>query len=342
MKRFTGYMHGIDLGGWLSQCDHTPERYETFITEADFRTVKEWGLDHVRIPVDYDLVEEKDGTYKEEGFAILQRAIDWCGKYGLNMILDLHKTYGFSFDDGEHESGFFEEPAYQERFYRLWEQFASRYGKYADRLSFELLNEVTDDAYAGIWNAVAAECISRIRKIAPEVHILIGGCWHNDIRMLEKLDPPADDRIVYNFHLYEPLIFTHQGAYWVDSMDTAFRMRLHSSYADYEAYSKQQIPNRPSLWQKYDGSKMFGIEYFEDFLAEAVRIAEARNTALYCGEYGVIDLAEPEDTLDWYRMVCTCFDRLGIGRAAWSFREMDFGLIDPHADSIRKELIRVL
>ena len=56
----------------------------------------------------------------------------------------------------------------------------------------------------------------------------------------------------------------------------------------------------------------------------------------------MIDLAEPEDTLDWYRMVCTCFDRLGIGRAAWSFREMDFGLIDPHADSIRKELIRVL
>jgi len=342
MKRFTGYMHGIDLGGWLSQCDHTPERYETFITEADFRTVKEWGMDHVRIPVDYDLVEEKDGTYKESGFAILQRAVDWCGKYGLNMILDLHKTFGFSFDDGEQESGFFENPVYQERFYRLWEQFACRYGKYADRLSFELLNEVTDESYSEIWNAVAAECISRIRKIVPGIHILIGGCWNNDIRMLKKLDPPADENIVYNFHLYEPLIFTHQGAYWIPSMDTDFRMRLRSSYADYKAYSGQQIPDRPAYVQKFDSSRIFGIEFFEDFLSEAVQVAEAENAALYCGEYGVINLAEPEDVLDWYRMVCACFDRFGIGRAAWSYREMDFGLADERMDGIRPELLRLL
>ena len=59
-------------------------------------------------------------------------------------------------------------------------------------------------------------------------------------------------------------------------------------------------------------------------------------------EYGMISLADPEDTMDWYRMVCTCFDRYGIGRAAWSFREMDFGLIDPHADSIRERLLKVL
>ena len=25
MRRFNGYMHGIDIGGWLSQCDYSKE-----------------------------------------------------------------------------------------------------------------------------------------------------------------------------------------------------------------------------------------------------------------------------------------------------------------------------
>ena len=159
-----GYMQGINLGGWLSQCDHTRERYDTFIREEDFARIAAWGLDHVRVPVDYDLVEDAAGNYREEGFGYIRKAVDWCGRYGLNMVLDLHKTYGFSFDDGEEEHGFFEAPAYQERFYRLWEQFAERFGGFSDRLAFELLNEVTEKSYSDKWNEIAAECIRRIRR----------------------------------------------------------------------------------------------------------------------------------------------------------------------------------
>ena len=113
--REKGFYRGVDLGGWLSQCDYSEDRYNNFITEKDFEVVKSWGLDHVRIPVDYNLVEDAEGNYKEEGFARLQKAIDWCRKYGLHMILDLHKTFGFSFDIGENETGFFENEEYMER-----------------------------------------------------------------------------------------------------------------------------------------------------------------------------------------------------------------------------------
>ena len=108
MKKFKGYMHGINLGGWLSQCNHTKERYDNFITEDDFKVIKSWGLDHIRIPVDYNLVEDDDGNYIEEGFDYIKRAIETCKKLGLNVVLDLHKTFGYSFDDGENESGFFD------------------------------------------------------------------------------------------------------------------------------------------------------------------------------------------------------------------------------------------
>ncbi len=76
MKDFSGYMHGVNLGGWLSQCDHTKERYDTFITEKDIETIKSWGMDHIRGHEDYDLGEDKEENYKEEGFGYIAKAIN--------------------------------------------------------------------------------------------------------------------------------------------------------------------------------------------------------------------------------------------------------------------------
>ena len=59
MRRFVGFEKGINLGGWLSQTELTREHMDTFITEEDFRKIKAMGLDHVRLPIDYELVEEE-------------------------------------------------------------------------------------------------------------------------------------------------------------------------------------------------------------------------------------------------------------------------------------------
>ena len=63
---------------------------------------------------------------------------------------------------------------------------------------------------------------------------------------------------------------------------------------------------------------------------------------LYCGEYGVIDRVPPEQALVWYRAIHAAFEDCGIGRAAWSYRQMDFGLSDSRMDPVRPELIRYL
>ena len=346
MRDFTGYVHGINLGGWLSQCDYSEDRYNSFITEKDFEVVKNWGLDHVRIPVDYNLVEDAEGNYKEEGFARLQKAIDWCRKYGLHMILDLHKTFGFSFDIGENETGFFENEEYQERFYRLWEEFAKRYGMNTDMLCFELLNEVTDKAYCDTWNRVSTTCIKRIRAFAPDMRIIIGGYYNNSIEGLKDIAEPVDDKVVYTFHCYEPLIFTHQGAHWVDGMNTSFRMPFESTYKQYAENSASNFGSWQSLEVSnlagFDPEKQLGIEYFEKLVEEAIRVAEERNVPLYCGEYGVINFATPEDTMKWYRQICACFDKHHIARAAWIYKEMDFGIADAYLDSVRDEVLKCI
>ena len=280
MKLLEGYMHGINLGGWFSQCDHTKERYDTFIQEADIEKISSWGLDHIRVPIDYDLVEDNEGNYKEEGFGYIDKVLEWAGKYGLNMVLDLHKTFGFSFDDGEAEDGFFEKEEYQERFYKLWDKLSARYGKYSDRLCFEILNEVTDKEYCEPWNRISTECIRRIRVNAPTIKILLGGYYNNSIEALKDLALPVDENIVYNFHCYEPLVFTHQGGYWVPGMDTSFRMPFDVTYGEYKQFTDENLDRFAVDFSGYDQSKVMGEEYFEDMMEEAVRVAEERNVAL--------------------------------------------------------------
>lgn len=329
MKIWKGYEKGINLGGWLSQCEHTTERYDTFIQEEDLVKISSWDIDHVRVPIDYNLVEDNTGNYQENGFAYIQKIIDWCGKYHLNMILDLHKTAGFSFDPGEEENGFFESENYQERFYRLWEELSKRYGKYKDRLAFELLNEITDKEYMEPWLQISDTCIKRIRAICPDIDILVGGYWNNSVLAVPSLAPPQDSHIVYNFHCYDPLIFTHQGAYWVEGMPENFRTGIHKSCRELLEDTKQYLPNMVQYFDLVTNlDTPFGADFFLDLFREAVQVAEERNVCLYCGEHGVINLAAKEDRDFWYQCIRTAFAQYHIGNAAWNYKEMDFDMSD--------------
>ena len=59
MRKFIGYQKGVNLGGWFSQCDHSTETYENFINENDFKILSTWNIDHVRLPIDYNLFPKK-------------------------------------------------------------------------------------------------------------------------------------------------------------------------------------------------------------------------------------------------------------------------------------------
>lgn len=316
MKEFIGFKKGVNLGGWFSQCDYSVNTMTNFITEADIKKILTWGVDHVRIPVDYNVLENEDGSISNEGFNYYDKGVSLCLKHGLNVVIDLHKTRGFSFDFGEKESGFFDSKDLQENFYTLWEEIARRYGTLKDRVAFELLNEITDKELIGKWNEISYECIKRIRKIAPETVLLVGSYWNNSVSAVKDLAAPYDDRVVYNFHCYEPMLFTHQGATWTPAIQPEKRMR-------------------------YDESES-SIGYFTEMFANAVEAAKSNNTVLYCGEYGVIDCVTPEDTLKWYKTINSVFNIFGISRCAWNYKKMDFGLSEKHLEKVINELVKYL
>ena len=311
-----GFYRGVNLGGWLSQCDYSKDRLDNFIREKDIEVIAGWGLDHVRIPIDYNILQNEDGSVKEDGYARIAAAVEWCRKNGLNVVLDVHKTAGFSFDKGENEAGFFENETYQERFYLMWEEIAKRFGDDLAHVAFELLNEVTEKRFIDSWNAIAARCIARIRAIAPETLILVGSYYNNSAEAVPDLDAPADEHVIYNFHCYDPLLFTHQGATWTDQIDPKARL----------SFAEAAIPE----------------DYFDKRFAPAIEAAKERGTTLYCGEYGTIENATPEDTVRWFKMIHDTFERRQISRSAWSYKEMNFGLSDARLDGVRDELVKLL
>ena len=344
MRIFTGFQHGVNLGGWLSQCDATTEaHFNTFITEADIRRIQDMGLDHVRLPVDYNWIEDEAGAPIEAGMKHIDDCVGWCEAAWLNLLLDLHKAFGYTFDPLEKDADreiFFHDAALQARFIALWQRLARRYGPRAN-VAFDLLNEVISPNVAEPWNDIVERTISAIREIAPDTWIVVGGVCYNNVRSVPLLAPPHDERVVYNFHCYEPMVFTHQKAYWVEGMPDDLDVAYPDALERYVALSKQLSFDLAGAIEGQD-VKELGPELFEALFAPALEAAKRNDAPLYCGEYGVIDRADTADTVRWLKDISEVFNRHGIGRALWNYKRKDFGLIDAHYDPVRDAMVELL
>ena len=60
MRIFEHFQKGVNLGGWISQfAKYDQEHFETFITRKDIEYIASLGFDHVRVPVDYNVLEDE-------------------------------------------------------------------------------------------------------------------------------------------------------------------------------------------------------------------------------------------------------------------------------------------
>ena len=351
MKTLTGYMAGVNLGGWVSQYKgnlaRNPEtHFDTFITEKDIAQIASWGMDHVRLPFDYSLLEwdEAKGEYNDLGFIYMDKCLEWCKKYGLNVVFDMHQAPGYSFGTLD-SNNLFDDVKQQDRYEDIWLTIVKRYRNEGQNIMFELLNEIVEKT-PDRWNAVAERVRKAIRTIDDEHYIVIGGIDYNSPWRLKDLTFFDDDKVVYNFHMYSPMALTHQRARWVAPMVNytgpafcyPYPMKQYREYTEY-------------LETEYGGHYTFDSEivrkyyamdarYIEDFLIEVDQFLEKHDVPMYCGEYGVIDMADMESRANWTEdMAKYCLKR-GIGRAVWSYRGMNFTMVDEDGKGIDAGLIQ--
>jgi endoglucanase len=335
---------GINLGGWISQYPAYDHQYfKTFLIRDDIQRIADWGMDHVRLPVDYPLLEDDDqpGVYKESGFEYIESCLEWCRRNGLYIILDLHKAPGFAFDALD-QASLFASPARQQRFIDLWSAIARRFvGRLEDALAFELLNEIVlPDSRP--WNELVRRTIAQIRTIDPARLILVGGNYYNSADELQNLEVIADSNVFYTFHYYLPLTVTHQRAPWIAPL---------AEYDHALDYPGQQAVGLEAILKNYPSGifrldREVGVCFDQDhlhaLLQPALDFSERIHQPLYCGEFGVIERAPMSTRLNWTRDFIGLLNQFGIGHAYWTYKALDFGLVDENGKVVNQELIKVV
>jgi hypothetical protein len=340
------YMRGINLGGWVSQyhpgLKAGDSHFDTFITEKDIEQIASWGLDHVRLPVDYMIFESDDnpGVYSEVGLGYIDNCLKWCKKYGLNLMIDLHHAPGFSFYALDTNSLFTDEDM-QQRMINIWLNFTKRYITEGENLCFELMNELVEPDCSR-WNLLAGRLVTEIRKLDKTRIILIGGNNYNAVSELKNIAIiDGDENIVYNFHFYEPLLFTHQLASWTPVALDYGQKPLYPSIFPGIAEFIEKFPKYANF-KKFDGYYV-DIEHMIADLNPALEFMKNNpGKILYCGEYGAVEGADKQSRINWHRDFNKLMDEYGIGRAVWSYKGMNFKFVEWDGKVSNNEMVDVI
>jgi len=188
--------------------------------EADFSRLRAMGMNAARFYM-HDRTLEDDsapGVFKQAGWEWLDRNVMWARRHGVYLILNLHVPPGGYQSNGE-GAALWESRAAQERVVMLWRAIAARYANEAIIGGYDILNEPGVSTSRAQWTSLATRVAKAIRQVDPH-HIIIvervnsvAQEWKNDADMnFVLIDDP---NVVYTFHFYDPLTYTHQFASWV-------------------------------------------------------------------------------------------------------------------------------
>jgi hypothetical protein len=355
MKRLEGYKVGMNLGNWINKDtgDKTEEFFNSWITKADIDHIASWGMDHIRLPVDYQFFEKtgSPGVFIEERLGYIDHCIDWCRKAGLSMILDLHHAPGYAFFNanegdragvfaGDKSNTMFTDAGLQSRFIEIWKMFTQRYASEGRNLAFELLNELVL-ADISPWNHLWLRTLAEIRTIDTDRTIVIGGNRNSDASELKNLALTEDDGVVYTFHFYEPGIFTHQKAPFIpylanypEPVTYPFTRSQHQAFFD--IFAKQGMV--PAEYCR----EVFGKDFIKELLEPVSAFIKETGKEVFCGEFGVIQYADHESARRWFDDFVGLLNEMDIGHTAWNYIGFSSIMSDKPREVLHPDIVQII
>jgi len=189
---------------------------DSFFADEDAALLASLGLNCVRLPVNYRHFEDdlRPFELKEEGFRVLDRAIERCARHGLYTIIDLHALPGaqnqhWHSDNPTHWALFWAHRHFQDRVVNLWEELARRYRGNPWVAGYNPINEPGDVSgelvgpfYERLHEAVRAIDTDRIL-------FLDGNRYSLDFSIFREVWPNT----VYSCHDYATPGFADAGDY---------------------------------------------------------------------------------------------------------------------------------
>jgi endoglucanase len=327
LARAKRLQRGINASEWFAQVydkrGYTREHFQAWTTAEDISLIKSMGFDHVRLSVNPQPMFNPREPNKifADYLAYLDAAVKMIQDQGLAVVIDMHPESDF-------KARLSKEDEAVEQFADFWRALAQHYSSWdADRVFFEILNEPEfADRYR--WLGVQTKLAAAIREGAPAFTIIATGArWSNDDELVFE-EPLRDPNIIYNFHFYEPHLFTHQGASWgVYYWHWLRGLPYPSSVESAEraaALEPNEVNRLPVI--RY-GLEHWGAERIDAEIKQAAEWARRRGVPLVCNEFGVYRAyADPRDRAAWLHDVRRAFEKNGIGWAMWDYSG-SFGVV---------------
>ncbi|MDD4759672.1 MAG: glycoside hydrolase family 5 protein [Bacteroidaceae bacterium] len=310
---------GVNIAIWLSQSGIRGEARKNAFTEKEVKQLANWGFDHFRLPVDEEQLFHEDGTLDMETMGLAENVINWCKKYNLKVIFDLHILRSHNFNNNE-ENILFTSEAEQNKMCKLWITAAKYLNKYSEKLlAFEIMNEPVAKKDED-WNKVETKVIAALRQINKKrVLVLASNMWDSADHMPALAIPNGDPNIMLTFHFYEPMILTHYTANWTDLKN----IRLsHVQYPgspistnDFEKLNKKEQEQ-----VRWFYNQTFDKKWMRKRWEKAIQVAHDKGLTLYLGEFGCLPSVGETSRLAWINDVVDLANELHIPHAYWEYK----------------------
>ena len=206
-------------------------------TKEIFKTLKEQGINAVRIPVTWrdHMGEGPDYTIDKDWMDRVQEVVDYAYDMGMYVIINVHHDGG-----GDPQFGAWirdaagDKKTVMKRYKAVWEQIVERFENYSDYLIFESMNEVGFDTLSDgdafdLLNEFNQEFVKLIRKSGGnngKRHLLIAGYWTDIEKSCDnafKMPKDKENRCILSVHYYTPWEFctTNMQHTWGTDSDIA-------------------------------------------------------------------------------------------------------------------------
>jgi endoglucanase len=312
--------HGINLSEWFAQVydakGYTKEHFETWNTAQDIALIKTMGFDHVRLSVNPQPMfrRKQADQIPADYLGYLDAAVKMILDQGLAVIIDIHP-------DSDFKEKLAADNEFVEQFTDYWRALAQHYSTFDPETVFlEILNEPEfHDRFR--WQGVQAKLAVAIREGAPRHTIIAAGAyWSSDSELL-FFDPLRDPNLIYNFHFYDPHIFTHQGATWSTNYVHYLKDLPYPSTPDNVQQAAALIPDAVNRLQAiHYGMDRWNAARIDGEIGQVAAWAKRWNVPVTCNEFGVYrKTAKPEDRAAWISDVRATLEKYGIGWTMWDY-----------------------
>ena len=319
-SRVARLKHGINASEWFAQVydprGYTKEHFQSWTTAEDIALIKSIGFDHVRLSINPEpmMANHPPNEIPAQYLRYLDVAVKMILDQQMAVVIDLHPESDF-------KARLAKDDSFVQEFADFWRALAKHYSSWdSERVFFEILNEPEfPDRYR--WYGVQTKLASAIRDGAPQNTMIAAGArWSNDDELV-FLEPLRDPNVIYNFHFYEPHLFTHQGATWGVYFWHWVKGLHYPSSPESAAKVAARVPDAVDRLAviRY-GQDHWDAARIDTEITQVAEWAQHNGVPVVCNEFGVYRAyADPQDRVAWIHDVRTALERHSMGWTMWDY-----------------------